>query len=95
MQYLISRHNLDKACIIESNFYLYCLSDNSYQSQGLRFKTFVRDSLLFTLGGLVILVARENDVLEDEGKWTMLEKRVFPGYLSDIDGVVFVFRITK
>ena len=59
----------------------------------------------------MILVARENDVLtiaeykdrleplmkqlEDEGKWTMLEKRVFPGYLTDIDGVLFVFRITK
>ena len=74
-------------------------------------KTFVTDYLLFLPGGLVILVARENDVLtipeykdrleplmkelEDERKWMMLERRVFPGYLTDIPGVVFVFRITK
>ena len=58
-----------------------------------------------------MLVSRENDVvniaeykdrleplmkqLEDEGKWTMLERMVFPDYLPEVNGIVFVFKVTK
>ena len=68
-------------------------------------------TVLFLLGGLVGMVIRENDVLtipeykdrleplmkqlEDEGKWTMLERTIFPGYLPGFNGVLFVFKITK
>ena len=58
-----------------------------------------------------MLVCREEDVLnieeykdrleplmkqlEDEGKWTMLERTVFPEYLPAMNGIVFVFKVTK
>ena len=58
-----------------------------------------------------MLVCREKDVLtiaeykdrleplmkqlEDEGKWTMLERTVFPEYLPEVNGIVFVFKVTK
>ena len=62
-------------------------------------------------GGLILLVGREKDVLtieeykdrleplmkqlEDERKWTMLERTVFPGYFPEVNGIVFVFKVTK
>ena len=33
--------------------------------------------------------------LEDEGKWTMLERTVFHGYYPGVDGIQFVFKVTK
>ena len=33
--------------------------------------------------------------LEDEGKWTTLERTVFPRYFPGYNGVRFVFKITK
>ena len=58
-----------------------------------------------------MLVCREEDVLnieeykdrleplmkqlEDERKWTILERTVFPEYLPEMNGIVFVFRVTK
>ena len=33
--------------------------------------------------------------LEDEGKWTMLERTVFPNYITDWNGILFVFKVTK
>ena len=61
-------------------------------------------------GGLIVLVSREYDVtiaeykdrleplmkqLEDEGKWTILERTVFPEYHPEVNGIVFVFKVTK
>ena len=33
--------------------------------------------------------------LEDEGKWTILERTVFPEYLPELNGIVFAFKVSK
>ena len=62
-------------------------------------------------GGLVVLLTRESDIyshaeykdhlepymkqLENQGLWTFCERRVFANYLPEINGILFVYKITK